>query len=282
MQGPDHRLLTVPQNVGHKKAATSGFSNSSLATTTASTTDTHLEALISPPYTPLLSTQALWDPKTSLCSADQVILEQEQPSPPLLLSSSTTYTSSSSSLSSKKTPLSTSNSINQVISQAHPASIPTYASSSTSFPSSTSISTGEQPSAVVSAANNRKRKGSLPHRAISPPRDQVDRSFQRIVTLDVYAAFKANPANLLNRRKSSSSSHESDSDTGGFTSRKSPTLSCSTLSANATGFKKPGSGPGNQSACKVLPSFIKEKERNNMSLAPYKNTFGATTVSWKG
>ena len=223
----------------------------SLQITTANLTDgQQLEALISPPYTPLLPAQVLWDPKTSLCSNDRVIFEQEQSSTPFP--------------SAPFVPL-------HQIKKAP----------SNSFNSIKVDNAIDLENLLTFPAVNRKRKGSLPHRAISPPRDQVDRSFQRIVNLDVYTAFKTNPANLLNRRKSSSSNHESDSDS--VSSRKSPVLACSTISSvNASSIKKNSGNQSHQSACKVLPSFIKEKEPNNMRLDAYKNTIGAPPVSWKG
>lgn len=120
---------------------------------------------------------------------------------------------------------------------------------------------------------DKPRRKKSPHRAICQPKDQVDRSFQRIVTLDVYAAFKANPAQLLGR-KSSVSGESSDSDGGS----KSPTTS--TFSFETKSVK--GSVSAVQSACRVLPSFIVQKEQLNFDISDFKQTKGAVNVNWKG
>ncbi|KAJ3325022.1 Transcriptional adapter ada2 [Boothiomyces sp. JEL0866] len=106
-----------------------------------------------------------------------------------------------------------------------------------------------------------KRKNSVPHRSLSPPLDHVDRSFQRIVNLDVYAVFKENPAQLLGKKISDSDSESNP---------KSPRESV----------PEPPK-PKSTSACKVLPSFIVKNEPMELDLCEYKETKGAPNVSWK-
>jgi hypothetical protein len=117
----------------------------------------------------------------------------------------------------------------------------------------------------VSNSNKTKRKNLVPQRSISQPKDQVDRSYQKIVTLDVYAAFKENPSLLLSRRPSFAESEVS-------------TKSCSL----GTDLKSKGSVAAVQSAAKVLPNFIVQKEPESFDLSAYQLTKGAPSVSWKG
>jgi hypothetical protein len=110
----------------------------------------------------------------------------------------------------------------------------------------------------------KKRKKQLPQRAISQPKDQVDRSFQRIVNLDVFAAFKENPSMLLSRRPSITDSE------------------VSTKSSNGPDLKSKGSVSALQSSAKVLPTFIVQKEPLEFDLSSFQDTRGAPSVSWKG
>jgi hypothetical protein len=110
-----------------------------------------------------------------------------------------------------------------------------------------------------------KRKNQLPQRAISQPKDQVDRSFQRIVTLDVFSAFKENPSVLLSRRPSITESEAS-----------------STRSSTGPDLKSKGSVSALQSSAKALPTFIIEKEPLDFDLSSFQDTKGAPSVSWKG
>lgn len=95
----------------------------------------------------------------------------------------------------------------------------------------------------------RKRK-SCPVRAISPPLDNIDRSFQRIISLDVYSIFNQNPAQLLDRKEFSETESEEEE-------------------------------PKKTSTCKLMPSFNMENEVG-VNLEAYRKTEGAPNVSWKG
>ena len=114
-----------------------------------------------------------------------------------------------------------------------------------------------------------KRKKSSPHRSIAKPIDQVDRSFQRIITLDVYKAFKENPLMLLGRK---SSMNDSDSDSV-----------CSNTKPKRVAEPKASRSVATIStACRVLPSFIIDKEPEDLDLASFMDTNGAPNVHWKG
>ena len=114
----------------------------------------------------------------------------------------------------------------------------------------------------LNALHKSKRKNQ-PQRSIQP-KDQVDRSFQRIVTLDVYAAFKENPSMLLSRRPSITDSE----------------MSISSKSSTGPDLKSKGSAL--QSSAKVLPTFIQQKEPLDFDLSGFQDTRGAPSVSWKG
>jgi hypothetical protein len=111
--------------------------------------------------------------------------------------------------------------------------------------------------------SSRKRKG-VPMRSVSKPLDQIDRSFQRIITLDVYGMFKLNPSKLLNRKASFSDSDSED--------HKSHSKVASTE-------RKKSNVP---SACKALPVFILENEPSTFDISSYMDTKGAIPVIWKG
>ncbi|KAI8900218.1 hypothetical protein BC833DRAFT_582694 [Globomyces pollinis-pini] len=120
--------------------------------------------------------------------------------------------------------------------------------------------------------NKSKRKMKIPHRAICPPVDQVDRSFQKIITLDVYTVFKENPSQLLNRKLSVDENSDSDISI--------ETLDSPTSSQSPKETKKSSSQTSRISR-PDLPDFITRKEPLNLDLDPFKDTRGAPGVSWK-
>jgi hypothetical protein len=122
----------------------------------------------------------------------------------------------------------------------------------------------------VQVVGTKKRKKSIPQRSIDQPKDKVDRSFQRIIKLDVYSAFNENPSKLLGRGVPHS---DSESDSG---SQNVPNTNSRVKEI------KPRSAAAVQSACKVLPDFIIAKEPESLDLSPFKETKGAPAVSWKG
>ena len=118
------------------------------------------------------------------------------------------------------------------------------------------------------ATKSSKRKKSSPHRSIAKPIDQVDRSFQRIVTLDVYKAFKENPSKLLGMN---ASMIESDSES-----------QCSNPKPKRSTEAKSKPAMTITTACKVLPAFIIDKEPEDLDLDLFTDTKGAPSVHWKG
>ena len=219
-----------------------------------------LSELISPPYTPVLPSHGVWNLAPAIDHhTNQQIPNHTMPMSNYILNNpSNNYIMPYPNSAVKKVPLGTSNAINATTLIA-----PTHLAPS----SSSSI---QIPKLIIETAAKRNRKMKLPQRAISPPRDQVDRSFQRIVNLDVYAAFKSNPAKLLGR--GNYINNDSDSESYG---KSSPPIPVVSLPAKKQAVSA-------QSACKILPTFITEKEPQNMDLSCFKNTKGAPLVSWKG